>query len=166
MIGQVVIVEQVVGDHASDVRHVLAAARRAVLVPWDHDSGCEPIPWMAKPLWIAPATVGFVAATLRPRDRWAGGLPTFDVRDAWREPYTAARATAALGTLAASRSIMTPAEFGSFSAALPTTAEWRRDLASALTELFTWERDHPALAAKEPAATMLAGMHRAARDRR
>ncbi|HUQ80483.1 MAG TPA: hypothetical protein VM076_05085 [Gemmatimonadaceae bacterium] len=89
MAGQVVTVVEVIAQ-AVGVRQAMAAGSRVVLVPWAHDSGCEPIAWMSAPRWIPPGTEGFVAARLRARDKWAGRLPTFDVRDAWREPYTLA----------------------------------------------------------------------------
>jgi hypothetical protein len=161
--GQVVLVERVLGPDSIDVRRLIGNARRAVLVPWDHDTGCEPIPWTSPPRWIAPETVGFVPARLRPRDKWAGGLPTFDVSDAWREPYTEARGRLVFGPLG--REIMAPDEYGSFYQALPSNREWPRDRLPTYDALFTWERANPALAKKDPAATEIARAHRAVKKR-
>jgi hypothetical protein len=158
--GQVVIVERVLGRDSADVRRLLGRVRKAVLVPWDHDTGCEPIPWTSAARWIAPSTVGFVAARLRPRDKWAGGLPTFDVRDAWREPYTAERARLALGSLGRERAVMSPDEYGSFYQALPSDEEWMRDRLPSYDDLFAWERENPVVATKEPAAMEIARAHR------
>ena len=153
--GQVVIVVRVLSSDSAAVRQALGAAKRAVLVPWAHDSGCEPIPWTSKPTWIKPGTGGFVAARLRPREKWAGALPTFDVQDAWREPYRTARARPLAGVVVEKRAVMTPDEYGSFYQALPTFADWQRDQRRSLDAIFAWERAHPDLAKKEPAATEL-----------
>ena len=163
--GQVVLVERVLGPDSVDVRRLVGGARRAVLVPWDHDSGCEPIPWMSPPRWIAPSTVGFVAARLRPRDKWASGLPTFDVRDAWREPYTPNRARLALGALGQAQAVMSPEEYGSFYQALPSELEWTRDRLPTYDALFAWERANPVLATKEPAALEIARARRVVKQR-
>lgn len=160
MAGQIVAVSRILSDDSASVRRLVGDARRAVLVPWAHDSGCEPIPWMSAPIWIPPGTVGFVAARLRPRDKWAAGRPTFDVRDAWREPYTPARAVTALGTLAEGRQVMSAAEYGSFYASFPTLDAWTRDSRGSFATVLAWGRKHPALASKEPAATMLLVMGR------
>jgi hypothetical protein len=158
--GQVVVVERVLGADSADVRRRLGSARKAVLVPWDHDTGCEPIPWTSRPRWIAPSTEGFVAARLRPREKWAGGMPTFDVRDAWREPYTPARVRLALGALGQGRSVMSPEEYGTFYQALPSVHEWTQDRLPSYEALLAWERANPALAAKAPAAMELARARR------
>lgn len=160
--GQVVVIEHVIDDDNDAVRRALAGQTRAVLVPWDHDTGCEPIPWTLDPMWIKPSTVGFVAARLRPRDRWAGGYPTFDVRDAWREPYTEERARLLAGIAVSEQPVMTPGEYGSFYAAFPELEAWQRNAKSAVRPLRDWQRAHPALAAKDPARTLLATMMRAA----
>ena len=159
--GQAVVVERVLGPDSADVRRLLGSARKAVLIPWDHDTGCEPIPWTLPPRWIAPSTVGFVAARLRPREKWADRLPTFDVRDAWREPYTLSRVQLALGPLGKERTVMSPDEYGSFYQALPSDREWPRgDGPPSYDALFAWERANPVLATKEPAATEIARAHR------
>jgi hypothetical protein len=79
-------------------------------------------------------------------------MPTFDVRDAWREPYTPARVRLALGALGQGRSVMSPEEYGSFYQALPSDHEWTRDRVPSYEALLAWERANPALAAKAPAA--------------
>ena len=158
--GQVVVVERVLGADSADVRRLLGDARRAVLVPWDHDTGCEPIPWTSRARWIAPSAVGFVAARLRPRDKWASGLPTFDVRDAWREPYTPSRMRLALGEIGKGREVMSPDEYGALYQVLPSDHEWTRDRLPTYEALFAWERTNQTLATKEPAATEIARAHR------
>jgi hypothetical protein len=164
--GQVVVVERVLSGDSAAVRQTLGPTMRAVLVPWDHDTGCEPIPWTSRPTWIKPGTVGFVPARLRPRDKWAGAVATFDVQDAWREPYTAERAKPVPGVVVEKRATMTPDEYGSFYQSLPTIDAWKRDQPRAFDAMFAWARAHPDLAAKEPAATQLMVRRRAAAESR
>lgn len=57
---------------------------------------------------------------------------------------------------------MTPNEYGAFYQTFPTVEAWTRDLPSALDPALGWARRHPDLAAKEPAATRLVVMRRAA----
>jgi hypothetical protein len=160
--GQVVLIEDVLDDPTGILRRAPGREIRAVLVPWDHDTGCEPIPWTHAPIWITPGTVGFVAARLRPRERWAGDYPTFDVRDAWREPYTEERARSLSG-LSSSTEVMTPSEFGWFHTALPELSQWERDPKSAIRPLLDWQKANPALAAKAPAHNMIASLRTRAR---
>ena len=149
IVGQVVTVEQVSGAAATDVR---SAGRRAVLVPWDHDPGCEPIPWMSRARWIPVGRRGFVAARLRPRDRWVDGLPTFDVSDGWREPYSVERMRQITVNMPeARRALMSPDEYASLYAALPEVSEWQRDPVAATRPLRDWRDRNPSLAAKYPA---------------
>jgi hypothetical protein len=150
--GQVVVLERVSGASAGFVRRAAGATRRAVLVPWDHDPGCQPITWTAPPRWIPVGQTGFVAARLRPRARWVDGIPTFDVSDAWREPYSVERMKLLTTNMPdATTAIMTPEEYGSLYAALPELSEWQRDPIAAVRPLRAWRARYPQLAAKYPA---------------
>jgi hypothetical protein len=150
--GQVVVLERVSGASERLVRRAAGPTRRAVLVPWDHDPGCQPITWSAAPRWIPVGQTGFVAARLRPRARWVEGIPTFDVSDAWREPYSVERVKLLTTNMAdAAAAIMTPEEYGSLYAALPELCEWQRDPISAVRPLHAWRDRNPRLAAKYPA---------------
>lgn len=160
--GQVVLIQDVLADPTAMLRPAPGREIRAVLVPWDHDTGCDPIPWAHSPIWITPGTVGFVAARLRPREKWAGDYPTFDVRDAWREPYTEERARSLSGP-SASTEVMTPVEFGRFHTALPELGHWERDPKSAIRPVLDWQKANPVLAAKAPAHYMIASLSTRAR---
>jgi len=149
IVGQVVTVERVSGAAAATVR---GAGRRAVLVPWDHDAGCDPIPWASGARWIPVGLRGFVAARLRPRERWVHGLPTFDVSDAWREPYSLERMRQLTVNMPDTRrALMSPEEYASLYAALPEMSEWERDPVTAARPLRDWRDRNPALASKYPA---------------
>jgi hypothetical protein len=150
--GQVVVLARVSGASARVVRKAAGPTRRVVLVPWDHDSGCQPITWSAPPRWIPVGQAGFVAARLRPRARWVDGMPTFDVSDAWREPYSVERMKLLTTNMPdAAKAIMTPEEYGSLYAALPELSEWQRDPIAAVRPLQAWRHRNPHLAAKYPA---------------
>lgn len=152
IVGQVVVLERVTGASEQLVRSAAGATRRAVLVPWDHDPSCQPIPWTAPPRWIPVGQTGFLGARLRPRARWVAGIPTFDVSDAWREPYSVERMRGLTTNMPdAAKAIMTPEEYGSLYAALPELSEWQRDPTAAVRPLRTWRERNPDLAAKYPA---------------
>jgi hypothetical protein len=147
--GQVVTVLRATGAAAAVAQ---GAGRGAVLVAWDHDTGCEPIPWTLHPRWITVGHASFVAARLRPPERWVDGMPTFDVADAWREPYSVERMRQLTVNMPkAAAAIMTPEEYSSLYAALPEVSEWRRNPVAAVRPLRAWRDRNPALAAKYPA---------------
>jgi hypothetical protein len=152
--GQVVTVRRASGAAAADLRN---AGRRAVLVPWDHDSGCQPIPWTLHPRWIPAGQTGFVAARLRPRDKWVDDMPTFDVADAWREPYSVeGMRQLAVNVSQSAGAIMTPEEYSSLYAALPVIRDWQRNAAAAVRPLRAWRDRNPTLAVKYPAKWVIA----------
>jgi hypothetical protein len=152
IVGQLVQIDQVSGASAALVRKSAGASRQAILVPWDHDPGCEPIPWMAEPRWMGVGQTGFVAARLGPRGRWVDDIPTFDVSDAWREPYTIERMKLLTTNMPeAANALMTPGEYASLYAALPELSAWQRDPVSATQPLRAWRDRNPDLATKYPA---------------
>lgn len=80
--GQIVAVGGALGRSARAVTSGLGrdAMSRAVLVLWDHDAACEPVPFRnAGEPWGIPGDTVVMAAQLRPRHQWLSGLPTLDV---------------------------------------------------------------------------------------
>ncbi|MEX2530923.1 MAG: hypothetical protein WD960_09125 [Gemmatimonadota bacterium] len=53
--------------------------RRVVLVLWDYDPGCAPIPFKDGERLGIPGESVFAKGLLRERDLWSQGLPTFDL---------------------------------------------------------------------------------------
>jgi hypothetical protein len=152
IVGQLVAISHVSGVAAAFVRSAAGRSRHAILVPWDHDPGCQPIPWVGEARWMPIGETGFVAARLRPRARWVDDIPTFDVSDAWREPYSVERMKLlATNMPEVANAIMTPAEYGSFYAALPELSAWQRDPVAAVQPLRAWRDRNRDLAAKYPA---------------
>ena len=138
-------------------------SRDAVLVPWAYGSDCRPIEWSDRLDWIPAGTRGVVAGWLRPREHWLEGLPTFDVEMAWREPVWVRDEPRWSGDAGGGR--MTPEEFLELYSALPTVELLERAPDEAAARLRDWEGDHPALAARPPAPTVLGHVYRVAADR-
>ena len=136
----------------------------AVLVPWAYREDCRPIAWADRLDWIPAGTRGAVTGWLRPRAHWLGGVPTFDVEMAWREPVWAEGEPRWYGGEGGPRR-MTPDEFVKLHSALPTFERLERSPREVSAEIGWWEQEHPDLAALAPATTMLAGIHRAAEER-
>ena len=138
-----------------------ASAAEGVLVPWEYGEDCRPIAWRGKPAWIPPGTRGAVAGWLRPRAGWIGGVPTFDVEMAWREPVWAADDPRWFEHAPGERR-MTPEQFVELYTALPTLELVERGPRAAAERMRRWEDTHRDLAALAPAATILTNLYRSA----
>lgn len=56
----------------------LANPQDAIVVLWDYDAGCEPIPSSGPRPWGIPGDTAFFRVTPRTRNLWVNGTPTFD----------------------------------------------------------------------------------------
>jgi hypothetical protein len=132
-----------------------AGTREVVLVPWEFDAGCRPAAWRGGARWAELGTPGFYVATLRARAHWAGGRPTFDVYFAGRYPYPTGSyfRSAPAGALSAS-------EYFDLYAALPSSRTPYPQRNDAARRLWGWARANAAVAAKHPAAAILAEVRR------
>jgi len=135
------------------------AAREAVLVPWAYGPDCRPIAWQERLRWLREGTRGAVAGWLRPQAGWVGGLPTFDVEMAWREPVWAEGEPRWPEAGPGARR-MTPEEFVELYSALPTLELLERDPRKGAERMRRWEREHADLAKLAPAATMIGNLYR------
>lgn len=148
---------------------VRRAGGRVVLVPWDYDASCDPVPWARSARWLPDGVGGYFEARLRERAHWVGDVPTLDVFAPQFTPYTATR----VGSGAASPAVtpvtpevLTPDELLDVRATLPTDRALRGDVDSAYAPLRAWAAAHPALAARAPLRELLqAASARAAYDR-
>jgi hypothetical protein len=134
-------------------------AREAVLVPWAYAEDCRPIAWRGRLRWMGEGARGAVTGWLRPEQGWIGGLPTFDVEMAWREPVWAEGEPRWIEAGSSGRR-MTPEEFVELYSALPSFELQEHDPAAARRRLRDWEREHADLAKLAPGATILAGLRR------
>ena len=128
-----------------------------VLVPWAYGPDCLPLTFWASARWGRVGVPGAVAAWLRPRAGWIAGHPTLDVEFADLEPrwydddprWPHDRAD-----------LMSAADYLRFVAVLPTESEIRGPPAALAKRLETWVLRNPALARREPGATMLGNLRR------
>ncbi len=140
-----------------------AGTSEGVLVPWAYGPDCRPIAWSGQLGWIPAGTRGAVTGWLRPRAGWIGGVPTFDVEMAWREPVWASDDPRWFEHTPGERR-MTPEQFVELYAALPTFDLVERDARAAAARMRRWEDTHRSLAALAPAPTMLSYVYRRAEE--
>lgn len=140
--GQVVRLDSSIGEQR-------AAGTRAVLVPWGRNDSCRRVPWASSARWLRPGRPALVAAKLRPRARWVHGMPTYDVDAAEQQPYPEK------GEVGWEEPLLSVTEFADFLASVPTEEADSLDPEAARRPLWTWARRHRALAAKDPASTIL-----------
>jgi hypothetical protein len=169
--GQVVLVQRVAGHRADEVERAFArrGRREAVIVPWGYREDCRPIAWHGSARWIDAAADGFLRLVLRPEVDWAGGRPTFDAYQGYWQPYPSGeflrrgfRGTSAIRN----GPHLTPAQLLDLYLALPDDSLVRHDRAAALAVMERWAAEHPELATRYPATTMLDMLRRvAAADR-
>jgi hypothetical protein len=157
--GQVVDIDSLAG-HGADAPSAWFArtgVRQAIVVPWDYDSGCEPVAWGQSARWTTTAEPGFYKVRLRPEALWIGGRPVLDAFTADLDPYPHAmyyargyRGTDAIRTGPA----LTAEEFFTFYRALPEHPT-QSSIASTNAAIEAWTRAHPEAALKYPARELL-----------
>jgi len=162
--GQVVLVDQLGGNSASrlEVAFARAGAREVVVVPWDYDAACEPVPWARTGPWVGTVDPGFYRVRLRPESLWVDGRPVLDARFGDLEPYPhgVLLQREYVGTDALRRGpSLTPAEYFDLFAVLPEWEQAMGDRSAAAARLDEWERAHPEVARKYPAPEMLRHAH-------
>ena len=138
---------------------MVPSAREAVLVPWAYGPDCRPIAWRERLRWLREGTRGAVTGWLRPTEGWIGGLPTFDVEMAWREPVWT-EGDPRWNASAENARRMSPEEFLELYSALPTVELLKRDRRAAAERMREWEQDHPDLAKLAPAGTLAGYVYR------
>jgi hypothetical protein len=82
-----------------------------------------------------------MTGSLRPREHWLGGLPTFDIEMAWREPLW--QGEDPRWNREPRDDLLSPAEFMQFFEALPDWEFLERAPAQAAARARQWERRHP-----------------------
>lgn len=157
--GQVVRVQRIAGAGAEALERTLAGDphRRAVVISHDLGAACEDIPRSGRWLPSSPRP-GFFVASIRHPQRWAGGLPTFEVHPPSPYPcpyggqfldkYVRAYPRWDVPTLSAD-------ECFDLYAALPGWSEIAADPHAAFRPVWRWRARHPHLAEAFPARRML-----------
>jgi hypothetical protein len=135
------------------LREAIATNRAVVLVPWDFSASCEPVPWTRSARWLAPGKRGVFVGTLRDRAHWVGARPTFDVTPevaVYPSPWPIPGARRPDGP------VLSADEFLSLYEVLPDGESLEATPVSAVAPLLRWAQAFPKLAAKQPAAYVLA----------
>jgi hypothetical protein len=130
-----------------DVPAELAGAegREAIIVPYGWE--CSETWRWARARWADAGAQIFADVSLRPREQWVDGIPTFDVEmvhDIYPDGFRGMRD----GDSAA---VMTPGEVFGLMSVLPTWEEMEADTAAAYQDFLGWARSHPALVGRFPA---------------
>jgi hypothetical protein len=158
--GQVVQVEKLGGNGAPAIEAAFGrgGGREVIVVPWDYDPACQPVPWASTARWVASDEPGFYRVRVRAESLWVAGRPVLDAFFADMEPYPHGvffqRGFRGMDALRRGPSL-TPAEYFELFAALPDLSRATRDPAVAAAELDAWEREHPAIAHTFPAPDVL-----------
>ena len=158
--GQRFTVEDLSGAYAEVLRDVFSSrgSRDIVVVPWEHDEACQPALWPGSARWVPVGGQGaFVDLRLRPRHRWAQGIPTFDAPLGYYAPYPIAPAyrDGFLAEVFGSRQTLTPRMFLNLYLALPTREAAEEDPEAALRIIERWEATHVEESRRAPATFIL-----------
>jgi hypothetical protein len=134
------------------------------LVPWAYGPDCRPLPWQHLQPWKPAPKAAVYTGYLRPKTSWRAGHPTVDLHMAvlqplWQLDDPRWPAPGSAGQL------LTPAEFLTLLAELPTAHDLERTPGTVRDRLAHWAEAQPDLARREPAKTMLANVRRAAEAR-
>lgn len=161
--GQVVRAKRFVATEPDRSR--LAATRatdEVVLVPWDYNAMCAPVPWGRSAAWVTSGTHGLFYARLRDTSRWVGGRPTFDVTAPQFMPYpSASRGRVPRPSAPDSAGELTADELLDLLNVMPPQGPGiTMSPAEAEAGLQGWIRDHPHLIEKTPARDIIGGVYR------
>jgi hypothetical protein len=150
--GQVVRVGLIRGPDSLAIERVFArlGAREAVVVPWAYDPSCSPMPWSAGAPWAPIGVSGAYQLRLRAADQWGGARPVLDALVAELQPYPHGLLAPAPGEAA-----LSVEQFVDLYAGLPSARDASERPATARRALAAWERAHPQLATRFPAAAVL-----------
>ncbi|MEZ4379680.1 MAG: hypothetical protein R3B35_15495 [Gemmatimonadales bacterium] len=144
-----------------------AAPPEVVLVPWDYDAGCAPVPWARTARWMMTDDTVLIRADRRDPEDWAGEVPTFDVTAVPQAVYTGERWQALGERLLYSAEadsgtppppVNSPEELFEFLLRLPDPDAIRRGDETVLDTIQTWAFRHDSIARHQPARRMLAAL--------
>jgi hypothetical protein len=108
-----------------------------VVVPWDYDPACKPIPWSRTSAWLPPRGVQFFSVRLRDRANWYQQYPTFDAFAPENAAYPGAYASPVFGPLQPS---LTPQQLFDFFEAMPAIEDV--GMPHALENARAWTEQH------------------------
>lgn len=154
--GQVVAVEQIGEPWRQSLPNQVS---RVVLVPWDYDASCNPVPWTRSAKWQPLGTRGVYHAALRSSEYWVDGLPTLDVFAPEFAPYPSGPGYRWEREQARREGSLTFHELDAehyldLVERLPTADGLGEDAIGAATPMWAWVAEHPDLASAWPATRL------------
>lgn len=154
--GQVVAVEQIGEPWRNSLPNQVS---RMVLVPWDYDAACHPVPWTLSTRWVSPGTRGVYHAALRSKEYWVDGIPTLDVFAPEFAPYPSGPGYRWEREQARREDSLTFHELDAehyldLVGRLPSAAGLSKDAVGAATPVREWVAEHPDLAGAWPATRL------------
>ena len=129
-----------------------------VVVPWDYDPACRPLPWGRSARWVQPGTEGFYIAELRAPEHWVDGKPTVDLHNPGNLPYTTNEPIRGMMPGTPVDSMLTHAQLFDLYRALPSASEIDGAGAAALGPLRDWIERNAELARRPPAHWLVGGV--------
>ena len=108
-----------------------------VVVAWDYDPGCEPLPWARSSAWLPEDSLLFFTVSPRDRAHWYRNYPTFDAFAPENAVYPSAYASPVFG---AERPALTPEQLFEFYEAMPAVEDMGND--QALAPARAWSDRH------------------------
>jgi len=139
-------------------------SERVLLIPWVYGPDCSPGTWTGSALWMEPGTRGFFSGVLRPKEKWVGDVPTFDVGAPFNLPYPSSRS---FERYLRGGPPLTADELMSLYDSLPRWTFERTDRLTSLkreqekrSALIDWGERHPGQANRPPLAAMLTAARR------
>jgi hypothetical protein len=156
---------RVIGATGQGVAGFGSSPTEVVLVPWDYDASCRPVPWARSARWQVGTDTVLIDAERRPATHWAGGSPTFDVTVVQQAVYSGARGQALgqrrflrapLDSTALAARVNSSAELFEFLRRRPSSDALVTGDESVLDAVQAWAIQHDTIARHEPTRSMLA----------
>jgi hypothetical protein len=133
--------------------------KEAVLVPWDYDAGCSPVPWARSAHWLQGSDTVLLSVRRRGPAHWAGGVPTFDVSPVPQSVYAGkwweGQAFYDRSEIDSLTPVNTPSGAFEFLIRRPAPDALLSGDERTLLDLEQWAFEHPEIVARNPAARWL-----------
>ena len=135
---------------------------QAVLVPWDYDAACRPVPWARSARWSQATDTVLYAVPRRETKDWGNGIPTFDISPVSQSIYSG-QSWQADGFEFEIRPdtttpVSTPVELFDFLIRAPRSDQVLSGDERALDEINAWAFANPEVASRRPIAPWLDGI--------
>lgn len=143
--------------------------REAIMVPWDYDAVCQPVPWPRTARWLPRTDTLVVTGVLRRSEEWASGLPTYDVTAVPQSVYTGHWSEARGSLISAVDSVTpvsSPADLVEALRQLPSSALVLTGDEHALDAMNRWALEHGDMASLDPVVGYFSSVRQRSRTAR